>query len=655
MASSGKTRSLAMALDHTVPTTRVNTPCSKAPAHTVTQTRVGVKDDHLCVIDDEAYLITVIQTAKHLAGSLPAHTPTPRSFVRTQDPSLSCMRKLKKKIVQCVLDNRASAYHLLHDQRWIKLTDNGGQPQFLEVLPLFVRHVSLGIFTVKLNKRLDSHPIYFDESGRKIGRSCYSHEQMIRFWLRTLISQDKGVKRMRFLFLGTHRDLQEQSVGESIQEKNAKLLKIVSSFKLQDSVIFSNQGCDNLIFAINARTPAPEDWEVIRHVRSVMVESSNVPPIQTPIKWFVVELALLHFVKETQQPILLESTCLDMMACFHIDQENLKAALKHLHQTRLIFYFEKRGLIVADMQVILDKLSELVHYSLHLQTRPHKQAALDGVWRKFCRYGILNSRCLEKFHRHYAEGVFTPEDLLDIFVQLHIVSELRPGEFLMPCLLPMEELTLDTAPPVPAMAVEFPNGGPILGTYWGLVCHLMSVDKWELATIENGEPCHLTRSSVDFSAPEKLPGRVTISDPLSSFFLVAYHGPLDVAKRVCPIIRETVIKRIEKTLETLNYSSQSEEGAGAYSSCHLLDVGSITITFLCSCETTPPHAAVLSKNGKYLKCPHNTQRFERVTAKHKMWLAGKLEWWHGKKRGKRLRRLEPLPSLPSPIPNANYF
>ena len=48
---------------------------------------------------------------------------------------------------------------LLYTLRWNRLTDSGGQPQFLEILPIFTHHISLGIIVIKLNERLDCFPM----------------------------------------------------------------------------------------------------------------------------------------------------------------------------------------------------------------------------------------------------------------------------------------------------------------------------------------------------------------------------------------------------------------------------------------------------------------------------------------------------------------
>ena len=207
---------------------------------------------------------------------------------------------------------------------------------------------------------------------------------------------------------------------------------------MEDHVVFSNQGCIDVIFAINAKTPRTDDWEIMKLVINVIVESSNISPIRIPLRWFALELALLAFVRETKQAVLMVTNCLEHVAHLHFTDDNFKAALKYLHQAKLIFYFEKRGLIVADMQMIPNKLSEIVCYHIELVTRPSLPAAQDSMWMKFCRLGILNVKGLDRFPSHFKKGLFSPEDLLELFADLHIVSHLSSEEFLMPCLLPAE-------------------------------------------------------------------------------------------------------------------------------------------------------------------------------------------------------------------------
>ena len=329
------------------------------------------------------------------------------------------------------------------------------------------------------------------------------------------------------------------------------------------------------------------------------------------------ELALQHFVQETKQAVLLESKCLELVANFHFNATNFKAALNYLHQIKHIFYYKSgvKRLVVADIAVIQNKLSEVVGFSIELTATLCNAVAVDYKWIKLGECGILHISCLDRFPNHYISGVFTPKDLMQLFISLCIVSKLSSEEYLMPCALPVEETAFCNPEPwtqsVPAMVVEFPDGGPMLGSFCGLVCYLINVGKWQLVTKRNGEPLNISRKSVQYLVPD-FPGKVTINDPLSTFFLVTFHGPSEVASQVCPLIRETILTGIREVSKNLNYLGKNEAAS----------FGTQTvITFLCTCETTPLHPATMVSRMEYLMCP-SFGMSEAVTAEHKTWLEG---------------------------------
>ena len=656
VAGSGKTSSLTMAVDDKVPDPekRVSTPCAKAPVRTVTRTRIGVKHRTLTRMEDDKYLNVVSHTImsegthcrRKSTPTLPSpptmqpDTPTEQPDTPTMQPDTPTMQPdtptvqpdtsdFFRKVEDEIIHSSKNTTDLLYDMRLSKLTDCGGQPQFLEVLPVFVHHMSLGIFTIKLNERLDHHPMieYYGEDGELIGkpyRCPYSHEEVVKRCMRAFISQGSASNQFKFLFIGTHRDLLKDCKDETLRDKNTKLRKIVGSFNMNDHVVYSNVAGSDLIFPINAKYPSEQDWAVIEKVKKVIAESSNVPSIDIPLRWFAMELALLRYTKESNRAVLTEKECFDLLRHRgYSNKADIKAALKYLHQAKLIFYFEQRGLVVVDMQMILDKLSQIVCYNIKLNTGsddcdmrrltdPNKQK----MWSKFCRYGILNIKCLEKFPNRYVKGVFSAKELLELFAHLRIVSAMSADEFLMPSLLRMNEEAccnpeLETQT-VPALAVEFPDSCPMLGLYCRLICYLINTAKWKVAE-KDLEPYHLSRSSVHFSALEH---RVTVNDPLSTFFVVTYHGPPAMASKLCPIFLRTILTGLEKASE-ISHTPHNKETASA----ECLQTTRPQLSFLCFCESTPLHPATVSKDG-YLKCRNDDSRYIEVMDSHMEWFSG---------------------------------
>ena len=86
--------------------------------------------------------------------------------------------------------------------------------------------------------------------------------------------------------------------------------------------------------------------------------------------------------------------------------------------------------------IVLTKVTELVQYHHKLRDNPDKRVAATGDLVMFRDRGLLSVKLLGKFPKHYKEGVFTPQDLLELLVSLHVIATIGDGEYLMPALLP---------------------------------------------------------------------------------------------------------------------------------------------------------------------------------------------------------------------------
>ena len=616
VGGAGKTHTLHMITNQQAPEVCASTPCTRPPVRMM----ISVESETMEMVGAKEYFGIVVDTAKEMGASLPLHSEMdiaakPPKLRKTD--LLECMHKLEEEIHQHLSKKGKNKLKLLYKMCWYRLTDSGGQPQFLEVISIFIHNISVGIIVIKLNERLDCFPMMeYYEDGKLVGeayRSCYSQEQVVGYFLRALTSQGGEGRDIKILFIGTHKD-RVGECNESIEEKNGKLRELIHSFKMEANVIYNGL---NPIFPINAKTPGDGDWEVMKQVKRKLVKCADVPSIQIPLRWFIMDLALQRFVLETNQAVLTESTCWELVANYHFDEASFKAGLEYLHKIKHILYYVEKHLVIADTQIIQNKLCEVVSFSIELRTNPNLGEPLEYNWPKLCEHGILHSSCLDKFPEGYIEGVFSPKDLLQLFTRLCIVSELGSDEYLIPCVLQMEKTQCCNPDPstqsVPAMVVEFPANAPMLGLFCGLVCYLMNIAKWKLAE-HRGVPIHITRSSVHFNIPG-YPGKITFNDPLFTFFTLTFHGPLDEAPEVCPVIRETILNGIEVVFRNLHYLPQ---GKAASSSA---DRNKPNITFLCPCKTTPLHPAVMSRNGKRLLHPDNTQIYTSVTDQHKMWLA----------------------------------
>ena len=176
----------------------------------------------------------------------------------------------------------------LFRQKWLYV---GGQPQFHELLPTFIHHVSAAAFFIKLNEEFKDHPTieYYGKEGVLCGqpyKSSYTHLQTLQNCLQAVQSRhdiNEGSMCPELFFVGTHRDLENSS--ESIKSKNKKLISMLQkheTFKTHLSYYTMGKP-DQLLYPVNAKVPEMEDKKVAADFRQNVMERCYAQEHKVPI------------------------------------------------------------------------------------------------------------------------------------------------------------------------------------------------------------------------------------------------------------------------------------------------------------------------------------------------------------------------------------
>ena len=505
----------------------------------------------------------------------------------------------------------------------ITLIDTGGQPQFHEVLPMFMGDTSASMFTIKLEESLDDHPLieFYNDSGHLVGsyRSPFTNQQILMMCMRVIQSQASQSQEGLCptpIFVGTHKDLEQQCTSESREDKNQKIHDMLPP-AVQDNAIYCDKLLKELIFAVNAKTPGPHERRIAAELRRVIVERSRVQPKQIPLRWHALELALQKLMLELGRGVLSKAEGLAVARRFHFTNESFEEALKYLDNLNILFYYKEvlPNVIFCDPQVLLDKVTELVEHSYRLQTAACQQIATEGKLRKFRDQGIITLELLSKkeFRRHYVQGLFSPVELLKLFKKLLIVSAITEEEFLMPCLLRVTQDPTSVAPSssVPSLLFYFPHS-PLLGVFCALVAYLLSQAKWKLLfDTSSRSPVKVDRNTVQFEVPGGLPGVITLSDSFLTYFQVSIQlpkkAPRALYSAVFPQIRETIIAGIRKASSALHYKNSVPKDA-----------------FFClehgTSVSATPHASVVDRTHTLMTCTLNPGKVcSTLTEEHLVW------------------------------------
>ena len=504
----------------------------------------------------------------------------------------------------------------------IRLVDSGGQPQFHDIVSIFIPELSGLISVFKLNEYLGIHgEVAFYEEGMLTNdpyESHYTNEQVIRHDLQVIQSEATrcGIDEMPNLaFVGTFLD-QQDSCPETPDEKDERLNAIITEIlpeNMQQSVITSGESLKQITFRINARNPSKEDFEKVDQLKQSLMGHSRANSRDLPLKWHGYDVALHMLMEELKRYTLSRKECEYVGHKLGFDLPSLNAALAYLRQLNIIAYYDVLpNVVFGSSQVILDKITELVRYSLKLKK---EKSALNGAQRKFVQQGIVSLQFLHSpdVNKHYIPELFEPEDLLKVLISQLVVSAVGPKEFIMPCVLEVSDIypssPITDGKVCSSFILHFSKKSPMFGVYCCTISSLMNDAGWKLLS-EDGEVVQVARNSFTFEMPSGFPGKLTFFDPISSYLEVILELPADLASKHCstpyPKIRNAFLGAVKKAMKTLHYEVQVPE-----------------VSFMCpekKCSRIP-HPGIVEGSLGILKCSlQPSSIYVSLSEEQKIWL-----------------------------------
>ena len=507
---------------------------------------------------------------------------------------------------------------------WLYVIDSGGQPQFHELLPTFVHHVSAAALFVKLNEGLHTYPViqYFDQEGILCGlpyKSSSTHLQTLQKCLQPMQSRscmDGTAHCPKLFFIGTHSDLEDKS--EPLESKNAQLLEMLR----QHSIFHKNLICcsmgnpDQLLYPVNARSSSQADKRTAAQFRKDVMDRclELTPEYKIPIGWFVLEQILQTLSKDG---VLSFDKCLEIAIQLKMDRVELEAALEYLAKLNLFGYFPKvlPQVVFTTSQVLLNKVTELVEYS-HSLNDGSSTGSGDFSDFKFREFGQVGVEMLkrERFSSHYIKDLFEAEHLLELWVELLVVAKSPDGSFVIPVVLSEllkeklseHRLDIESTRIVP-IAVHYPGYLFPLGIFTSLISYLQNESNWNIL-MKQGKPACLHKNCVQFSVRSEVMANITL---IYSYNYIELHLTLfnEEPQNACLIIQDALFNGLVKAEKVQKYNIVLPE-----------------LAFFCPCgggEHTSLHLATpISPDNQFMQCVQDKSIIIPIlkTDRHKLWI-----------------------------------
>ena len=500
------------------------------------------------------------------------------------------------------------------------VSDCGGQPQFHEILPIFLRRMSLIVFVFKLSESFSSRPmIEYYEDGKALGTAYESHhttEQLIKEGLQSLHTHrsSKGASKdgegPQIVMVGTHKD-EESKCDEPREMKDQKLREMLLP-TFEKEIIYYDPGENKVLFPMNAKCPGVEEEDMAQAIVSRFSTENRSDAKKLPLQWLGFEIMLEEITQRLKRGILSRSECLEVAYRLHLDESALNAALIYLDELSLVFYYPDilPEIVFTNPQVLLDKISELV------KVHHEKLRRCSGEdWQKFFCHALVMVEFLQQavFGKHYIPGLFEPKELATLYQKLLIFAEFSEGKFFVPSLLRMlsskevseHRLSFDSF--IAPLVLHFPDGPPRRGIFCALVSFFTSPEnsyphQWKLMMPDKSvTPNCLYRNCIEFSISEAdIPCGVTVIDTLLHF-----EVHVDVSEQpdagFCSAIKRAITAGLQKANLILGYPSSTP-----------------SLAFLCPCGVGEPHPAKIGK--KSWICTLNKAKGKKFSPSQMVWL-----------------------------------
>ena len=376
----------------------------------------------------------------------PAHSPpgaagyTPATKHRPRD-----FPQILTDIMQRLPKVRGSTP--LFRTRLLLMSDSGGQPNYLDVFPLFVRNKCLALFTLKLNELLHSTPQFsYCIQGHSISMADtmlqYSYWQLLESLAKSMssflpsLSQSSGCcGNARFAVVGTFADRMDECASESLEDKNTSLAQ---SLKAYERLRINYKG--KAILPINAVTSDKKQrrqymMELRRHIaRSPSVE------VTIKLRWFGFYLSLLSSSKTKQRAILSLQECLDIGRSLDMDEQETRKAITFFHNLNLILHYqtdELDMLVIINLKPILDLVSLTIGVSFIDEDELHDFFSIDlpaGAREHFQQHGCFDRQTLHECFQF--PRLLNADAFINLLAEVKAVAIIEnSNEFFMPCVL----------------------------------------------------------------------------------------------------------------------------------------------------------------------------------------------------------------------------
>ena len=495
----------------------------------------------------------------------------------------------------------------IYDSHWQHYVDSGGQPQFLDVLPLLYHSPSHCIVVFRLSEGLNAKPkVRFYDKGEDVYELpdhllLTNREMIVRSCqiARSIARATKGKFTPRVFVIGTHKDkLSLFSRSKHLKNINEEVAPIYQSYK---DVLISKSP-NEFIFPVNAMAKGRKrkklTAEIQQHIKLATEKAGDSNSV--PMKWLI-----FHLEIDKGAGVVRMTKCYELGENLGMDRDKVHLALKFLNQAALVLYYPEDvpDLVLTKMDPFTNRLSQLIKASFI-----PPDTGLEKESTELRQKGVFKIQFLKGAFKNIEDNLLSDDEFLKLLESLKVAVHIRGNEYFLPSALsldcPPEEPFFESGPTPLALLWDeeliLPHGFFLTVAVELLTRLSSSADgyKFELRT-----DIAQWREEIQVSeAKREIPGVVKLTDR-KKWIQVSYSSDISF----CPLVYRHVDGATQRAVERFQHMGMHPPKVG----------------YICPLCIEKDHYCYLSRNRQFVTCSKISSKTGPVTQDILSWMQGK--------------------------------
>lgn len=535
----------------------------------------GVSISHTVSYSSESSVFTLNeQLQSELLDNIASRKPGSLNKVTTlpADTEIQEVQVVIKKLYEIITSDNPEKLRLLEELILVSMIDIGGQPAFLDMLPIITSGSALYLIFFQLNKELTRHypVVYRSPAGsRNIKLDCsYCAEDVILRALSSIAcstcnSLEKETSSSAALLFGTYKD---KVCDVCLKEAHKNIETMIKSTAFQNQILCRTKEGYHFFPVDNMEGTESEIMNIQEDIEGIVTARFRPIPIPAPWLMFGVLLPLLN------KPVVSIIQCTEVAEQVKMT-DSVTKALRFFHDYvgNLMYYPEipsMDSVVICNPQTIFDHISELIISTFTYSNRDIPQEAIENFQKK----GQFTTKHIKTVMKQpNRKHQLSLNQFIDLLIHLNILAPISSKnalhiqstgdrEYIIPAVLPNAEnevLEPEQLPSVEnrdsvacSLMIYFDNGFVPLGVFCATVAHLvthqhMFKPSWKLCdeVYKNKFSFLIDHAycATLISRPKYLEIYLCRLENTESELALAF---------VCDCVRETVVSTLEEVIKT---------------------------------------------------------------------------------------------------------